>query len=99
MCIDWILCIFFVFCISGGYSDKVVSPGSNFKKYIIECHYQLLITIPIIMGIYFSRNFHHQFCLDQQDGENNVGLPILVFDCTNQKVIEPLDGEIKKKVE
>ena len=51
------------------------------------------------MGIYFSRNFHHQFCLDQQDGENNVGLPILVFDCTNQKVIEPLDGEIKKKVE
>jgi len=38
-----------------------------------------------VIGSGEIRNFHHQFCLDQQDGENNVGLPILVFDCTNQK--------------
>ena len=31
------------------------------------------------------RNTHHQFCLDQQDGDNNVGLPVLVFDCTGLK--------------
>jgi len=31
------------------------------------------------------KNFHHQFCLDQQDGDQNVGLPVLVFDCTGLK--------------
>jgi len=31
------------------------------------------------------RNFHHNFCLDQQDHENNVGLPVLVFDCHGEK--------------
>ena len=31
------------------------------------------------------RNYHQQFCLDQQDAENNIGLPVLVFDCTGRK--------------
>ena len=31
------------------------------------------------------RNFHQQFCLDQQDTEHNVGLPVLVFDCHGLK--------------
>ena len=38
-----------------------------------------------IIGSGEVRNFHHQFCLDQQDGDNNVGLPVLVFDCTGLK--------------
>ena len=38
-----------------------------------------------IIGSGEIRNFHHQFCLDQQDTENNVGFPVLVFDCTNKK--------------
>ena len=31
------------------------------------------------------RNFHHDFCLDQQDGVDNAGLPVLVFDCHGEK--------------
>ncbi len=31
------------------------------------------------------RNYHQEFCLDQQDLEKNVGLPVLVFDCTGSK--------------
>jgi len=38
-----------------------------------------------IVGMGEIKNTHHQFCLDQQDVEANVGKPILVFDCTNQK--------------
>ena len=38
-----------------------------------------------IVGSGEIRNYHHQFCLDQQDGDDNVGLPVLVFDCTGQK--------------
>ena len=38
-----------------------------------------------ILGAGEIRNYHHQFCLDQQDAEGNVGLPVLVFDCTNNK--------------
>ena len=38
-----------------------------------------------IIGSGEIRNYHHQFCLDQQDGEDNLGLPVLVFDCTGQK--------------
>ena len=38
-----------------------------------------------IIGSGEIRNYHHQFCLDQQDGDDNVGLPVLVFDCTGQK--------------
>ena len=38
-----------------------------------------------IIGSGEVRNYHHQFCLDQQDGDNNVGLPVLVFDCTGLK--------------
>ena len=30
-------------------------------------------------------NPHHGFCLDQQDGDSNVGLPVLVFDCHGEK--------------
>ena len=30
-------------------------------------------------------NPHHGFCLDQQDGAANVGLPLLVFDCHGEK--------------
>ena len=30
-------------------------------------------------------NPHHGFCLDQQDGATNVGLPLLVFDCHGEK--------------
>jgi hypothetical protein len=33
------------------------------------------------------RNYHQQFCLDQQDQEANVGLPVLVFDCTGLKAV------------
>ena len=33
-----------------------------------------------ILGAGEIRNFHQQFCLDQQDTEHNVGLPVLVFD-------------------
>ena len=40
---------------------------------------------PSIIGSGEIRNYHHQFCLDQQDGDNNVGLPVLVFDCTGLK--------------
>ena len=40
---------------------------------------------PAIIGSGEVRNYHHQFCLDQQDGDNNVGLPVLVFDCTGLK--------------
>ena len=40
---------------------------------------------PSIIGSGEVRNYHHQFCLDQQDGDNNVGLPVLVFDCTGLK--------------
>ena len=38
-----------------------------------------------IIGSGEIRNYHHQFCLDQQDSETNEGLPVLVFDCTGQK--------------
>ena len=38
-----------------------------------------------IVGSGEIRNYHHHFCLDQQDGDDNVGLPVLVFDCTGQK--------------
>ena len=38
-----------------------------------------------ILGAGEIRNFHQQFCLDQQDTEHNVGLPVLVFDCHGQK--------------
>jgi len=38
-----------------------------------------------ILGAGEIRNYHHQFCLDQNDHESNVGLPVLVFDCTNNK--------------
>merc|ERR1719219_1913823 len=38
-----------------------------------------------IIGSGEIRNYHHQFCLDQQDSETNQGLPVLVFDCTGQK--------------
>ena len=40
---------------------------------------------PAIIGSGEVRNYHHQFCLDQQDGDNNVGLPVLVFDYTGLK--------------
>ena len=39
----------------------------------------------VILGSGELRNPQHQFCLDQQDGDNNVGLPVLVFDCTGLK--------------
>lgn len=38
-----------------------------------------------VIGAGEIRNYHHQFCLDQNDHEKNVGLPVLVFDCTNHK--------------
>merc|ERR1712110_750874 len=38
-----------------------------------------------IIGAGEIRNFHQQFCLDQQDTEHNVGLPVLVFDCHGDK--------------
>ena len=38
-----------------------------------------------ILGAGEIRNFHQQFCLDQQDTEHNTGLPVLVFDCHGQK--------------
>jgi len=38
-----------------------------------------------ILGAGEIRNFHQQFCLDQQDTEHNVGLPVLVFDCHGLK--------------
>ena len=38
-----------------------------------------------IIGAGEIRNFHHQFCLDQQDTEHNVGLSVLVFDCHGLK--------------
>ena len=38
-----------------------------------------------IIGAGEIRNFHQQFCLDQQDTEHNVGLPVLVFDCHGLK--------------
>lgn len=48
------------------------------------------------------RNFHHQFCLDQQDIESNVGLPVLVFDCTglkgNQYWYYRSDGKISQNI-
>jgi len=39
----------------------------------------------MILGAGEIRNFHQQFCLDQQDTEHNVGMPVLVFDCHGQK--------------
>eukprot|EP00092_Neocalanus_flemingeri_P057783 GFUD01068747.1.p1 GENE.GFUD01068747.1~~GFUD01068747.1.p1 ORF type:complete len:529 (+),score=152.63 GFUD01068747.1:378-1964(+) len=38
-----------------------------------------------ILGAGEIRNFHQQFCLDQQDNEHNVGLAVLVFDCHGLK--------------
>ena len=38
-----------------------------------------------ILGSGEIRNHYQQFCLDQQDGDDNVGLPVLVFDCTGLK--------------
>merc|ERR1719483_1953766 len=38
-----------------------------------------------ILGAGEILNSHHQFCLDQQDTEHNVGLPVLVFDCHGLK--------------
>jgi len=38
-----------------------------------------------ILGAGEIRNFHQQFCLDQQENEHNVGLPVLVFDCHGLK--------------
>jgi len=40
---------------------------------------------PKILGAGELRNHFQQFCLDQQDREQNVGLPVLVFDCHGQK--------------
>ena len=37
------------------------------------------------MGMGEVWNPHHGFCLDQQDGATNVGLPLLVFDCHGEK--------------
>jgi hypothetical protein len=39
------------------------------------------------VGEHTIRNYHQQFCLDQQDQEANVGLPVLVFDCTGLKAV------------
>jgi len=38
-----------------------------------------------IIGAGEIRNFHWNFCLDQQDTEHNTGLPVLVFDCHGEK--------------
>lgn len=38
-----------------------------------------------IVGLGEVSNPHHGFCLDQQDGDSNVGLPVLVFDCHGEK--------------
>jgi len=38
-----------------------------------------------IIGSGEIRNTHHQFCLDQQDRDENVGLEVLVFDCHGEK--------------
>ena len=40
---------------------------------------------PHIVGMGEVWNPHHGFCLDQQDGAANVGLPLLVFDCHGEK--------------
>jgi len=40
---------------------------------------------PHIVGMGEVWNPHHGFCLDQQDGATNVGLPLLVFDCHGEK--------------
>ena len=37
------------------------------------------------MGMGEVWNPHHGFCLDQQDGPTNIGLPLLVFDCHGEK--------------
>ena len=55
-----------------------------FEHWFIENKVPSLASATII-GSGEVRNFHHQFCLDQQDGDNNVGLPVLVFDCTGLK--------------
>jgi len=38
-----------------------------------------------IIGMGEIRNPDYNFCMDQQDGEANVGLPVLVFDCHGEK--------------
>jgi len=55
----------------------------NFQWYLEKQMPSLLS--PRILGSGELRNHHHQFCLDQQDKEQNVGLPVLVFDCHGQK--------------
>jgi len=39
----------------------------------------------VIKGMGEIRNPHQGFCLDQQDLEQNAGLPVLVFDCHGDK--------------
>jgi len=54
----------------------------------------------VILGAGEIRNFHQQFCLDQQDTEHNVGLPVLVFDCHgdkgNQYWYYTIDGRVTR---
>jgi len=38
-----------------------------------------------IIGMGEIRNPHFSFCMDQQDGDANSGLPVLVFDCHGEK--------------
>ena len=53
-----------------------------------------------IIGAGEISNPHHKFCLDQNDHENHVGYPVLVFDCTghkgNQYWYYTSDGLIKR---
>lgn len=56
-----------------------------------------------VKGMGEIRNFHHDFCLDQQDGVDNAGLPVLVFDCHgdkgNQYWYYRADGKIMRDVQ
>jgi len=72
---------------------------NNFEWYIKNHMPDLAVPI---LGAGEIRNPYHQFCLDQQDREENVGLPILVFDCHgdkgNQYWVYTADRKIKQNI-
>ena len=67
----------------GWYISKV----TNQSKHKSHAHLKVATSLwePHIVGMGEVWNPHHGFCLDQQDGATNVGLPLLVFDCHGEK--------------
>jgi len=74
----------------GTYGDITERKALREKLHCNSFDWYLKTKVPslgdtFIIGSGEIRNYHHQFCIDQQDREENVGLEVLVFDCHGEK--------------